>query len=245
MDALALAQLPLAQESPLGEDFIQERSGDSCIANDGFCPGWIVDNLGDYVTPLVEHIYLTLFSVAIGFAIAFGLAILAHRRSFTMRPISAVTQVLYTIPSLAAFFLLQPIVGRGFMAGAIALIAYTLFILFANITTGLQNVPADVKDAARGMGLTDGQLLRQVELPLAMPEILAGLRIATTTTIGLAALAFFAGAGGLGAPIEQDIFFKSNVVVAGGLCLLLAAASDLILLGVQRFALPWRRAQAT
>ncbi|MBA2240343.1 MAG: ABC transporter permease [Solirubrobacterales bacterium] len=235
----ALATLPFAQVE------IEQRSGESCIANDGLCPGWIVDNLGDYATPLVEHIYLTLFSVVVGFVIAFGLAILAHRRAWTMRPISATTQILYTIPSIAAFFLLQPIVGRGFMAGAIALIAYTLFILFANITTGLQNVPADVKDAARGMGLTDGQLLRQVELPMAIPEILAGLRIAMTTTIGLAALAFFAGAGGLGEPIEQDIFFKSNVVIAGGLCLLLAAISDLILLGVQRFALPWRRAQAT
>ncbi len=94
------------------------------------------------------------------------------------------------------------------------------------------------------MGLTDRQMLWRVELPLAVPEILAGLRIATTTTIGLATLAFFAGAGGLGQQIEADIFFRSNVVVAGGLAVLLAAAFDLLILGGQRLATPWRRAAA-
>ena len=148
---------------------------------------------------------------------------------------------------MAAFLLLLPITGRGNQTAIVALVAYTLLILFRNITTGLRNVSPDVIDAARGMGLTDNQILRQVELPLAMPEILAGLRIAFTTTVGLATLAFFAGGGGLGEQIYSEkagtggLFFKSNVVVAGGLAVLLAAAGDLLILAFQRAATPWRR----
>jgi len=220
---------------------IRERSGEGCVAENGFCPEWIFDNFDRYVDPFVEHVYLTVVSVGIGFAIAFSLALIAHRLRWTLGPITGVTQVLYTVPSIAAFFLLQPITGRGNLTAIVALVAYTLFILFANIMTGLNNVSVDVKDAARGMGLTDRQLLWRVELPLALPEILAGLRIATTTTIGLATLAFFAGGGGLGAMIEQQLFFKSNVVVAGGLAVLLAAFFDLLILGVQRVAMPWRQ----
>ena len=229
--------------NPIGQVQLEERTGEDCIASNGFCPEWIVENFDRYVDPFLEHIYLTVVSVAIGFVIAFSLALLAHRLRWTLRPISGITQVLYTVPSIAAFFLLQPITGRGNLTAIVALVAYTLFILFANIMTGLNNVASDVKDAGRGMGLTDRQLLWRVELPLALPEIMAGLRIATTTTIGLATLAFFAGGGGLGAVIEQQLFFKSNVVVAGGLAVLLAAAFDLLILGAQRIAMPWRQAR--
>jgi osmoprotectant transport system permease protein len=124
----------------------------------------------------------------------------------------------------------------------IALTSYTLLIIFRNVVTGLDNVPADAKDAALGMGLTRRQMLWRVELPLAVPEIVAGLRIATTTTVGLAALAFLAGAGGLGAKIETDINFKSNVVVAGGLCVALAFVLDVLLLTLERIVSPWKRA---
>jgi osmoprotectant transport system permease protein len=144
---------------------------------------------------------------------------------------------MYTVPSVAAFFLLLPITGRGNTTAIVALVAYTLLILFRNITTGLRGVPEDARDAARGMGMTDSQILWRVELPLAMPEILAGLRIAFTTTIGLATLAFFAGGGGLGEQI-----YSSRVVVAGGLAVLLAAVTDLLILTLQRLLLPWRRA---
>jgi osmoprotectant transport system permease protein len=223
---------------------IEERTGESCIAENGFCPEWIVDNFGRYVSPFLEHIYLTVVSVGIGFALAFGLALLAHRIGWTFGPISGFTQVLYTIPSIAAFFLLQPITGRGNLTAIVALVAYTLFILFSNIMAGLGNVPEDVKDSGRGMGLTDRQLLWRVELPLALPEILAGLRIATTTTIGLATLAFFAGGGGLGVELASgaERVFKSNVAIVGALAILLAAAFDLLILGVQRLSTPWRRA---
>jgi osmoprotectant transport system permease protein len=157
-------------------------------------------------------------------------------------PIVQVTSILYTIPSVALFFLLLPVTGRGRTTALIALVAYTLLILFRNVIAGFDNVPEEARDAGRGMGLTDRQLLWRVELPLAVPEIVAGVRVAATTTVGLATLAFFAGAGGLGGEIFADINFKSNVVTAGGLCVLLAAALDLGLLLVQRAVTPWSRA---
>ena len=223
---------------------IRDRSEGTCVSDNGFCPDWIADNLDRYVDPFFEHVVLTVVAVAIGFAIAFALALLAYRRRWLISPVTQVTAILYTIPSLAAFFLLLPITGRGFVTATIALVAYSLLIIFRNVLTGLDNVPDETKDAGRGMGLTDSQLLWRVELPLALPEILAGLRIAATTTVGLATLAFFAGAGGLGAPIYDDITFRSNVVVAGGLAVLLAALLDALILLFQRAITPWTRAVA-
>lgn len=225
---------------------LRDRSADdaSCIADNGFCPGWIADNLDRYADPLAQHVFLTVTAVAIGFAISFSLALLAHRRRWLIAPITQVTGILYTLPSIAVFFLLLPLTGRGSLTAIVALIAYSLLIIFRNVTTGLDNVPSEARDAGRGMGLTDRQLLWRVELPLALPEILAGLRIAATTTVGLATLAFFAGAGGLGAQIFADITFKSNVVVAGGLAILLAAALDGLILLAQRSLTPWTRARA-
>ncbi len=224
---------------------IQDRSTGkaSCIADNGFCPSWIADNLDRYVDPFVQHVFLTLASVAVGFAIAFALALVAHRHRWLIAPITQVTGILYTLPSIAVFFLLLPLTGRGNLTAIVALVAYSLLIIFRNITTGLDNVPSETKDAGRGMGLTDRQLLWRVELPLALPEIMAGLRIATTTTVGLATLAFFAGAGGLGEQIFADINFKSNVVVAGGLAVLLAALLDGLILLAQWAITPWMRAR--
>jgi osmoprotectant transport system permease protein len=222
----------------------KRTAGDSCVADNGFCPGWIVDNFDRYTDPLLKHVYLTAVSLAIGFAISFGLALLAHRRRWLVGPITQITGVLYTLPSLAVFFLLLPITGRGNTTAIIALVAYSLLIIFRNIIAGLENVPAETKDAGRGMGLTDNQLLWRVELPLALPEILAGLRIAASTLVGLATLAFFAGAGGLGEQIFADLNFKSNVVTAGGLAVLLAMAFDVAILLFQRALTPWTRARA-
>jgi osmoprotectant transport system permease protein len=237
--------------APLAQIQFRDRTEGGCVAENGFCPDWIVENLDKYWSPLLEHVFLTVVSVGVGFGIAFTLALVAHRKRWLTGPIIGVTGALYTVPSVAAFFLLLPITGRGNLTAIVALVAYTLLILFRNITTGLRNVPVEAVDAARGMGLTANQILRRVELPLATPEILAGLRIAVTTTIGLATLAFFAGGGGLGEQIYSSragtggIFFKSNVVVAGSLAILLAAFSDLLILTLQRLALPWRRTLAT
>ena len=184
---------------------IRERGGEpSCVERNGFCPDWIADNWERYKTPLVEHIELTLISVAIGFAIAFTLALIAHRRRWLIPPVTQITGILYTLPSVAFFFLLLPLTGRGKTTAVIALVAYTLLIIFRNVITGLEGVPAEARDAGRGMGLTQRQLLWRVELPLALPAIMAGLRIAVTTTVGLTALVFLAGAGGLGAAIFAD-----------------------------------------
>ena len=221
---------------------IRDRSHASCVADGGFCPGWILDNLDRYWEPLKQHIVLTLVAVAIGFVIAGGLALLAHRRRRLVGPIVNVTGILYTIPSVAAFFLLLPITGRGQDTALIALVAYTLLILFRNMIDGLDSVPSESVDAGRGMGLTPRQLLWRVEIPLALPAILAGLRVATTTTVGLAALAFFAGAGGLGDVIQDDLSFKSDVVMASLLCVVLAAVLDGLILIVQRALTPWSRA---
>lgn len=222
----------------------RERTGAGCVAENGFCPGWIADNWDRYVDPFWEHVFLTLAPVVLGFAIAFTLAVMAHRRRWLVGPVAAVTGALYTIPSVAFFFLLQPLTGRGKTTALVALVCYTLLIIFRNVITGLASVPAETKDAAVGMGLSQRQVLWRVEMPLALPEILAGLRIATTTTVGLAALAFFAGAGGLGQELYDQRLFRSNVVVAGGLCILLAAVLDLVVLTVQRVLTPWRRAAA-
>jgi osmoprotectant transport system permease protein len=228
----------------LAQISIQKRTGQGCVQSNGFCPDWIADNFDRYVGPFWEHVYLVLVSVGIGFAISFTLAIIAHRKRWLTGPIIGFTGALYTVPSVAAFIILLPITGRGNTTAFIALVSYTLLVIFRNVTTGLNNVPPEMVDAGRGMGLTDGQILRKVELPLAVPEILAGLRIAVTTNVGLATLAFFAGAGGLGKEIYADVNFKSNVVVAGGLAVLLAAVLDIFILTFQRLVTPWKRARA-
>jgi osmoprotectant transport system permease protein len=217
----------------------------TCESRNGFCPDWIVKHFGDYLQPLLRHVELTVAAVAIGFAIAFALGLVAHRRRWLIAPLTSFTGVLFTIPSLALFTVLalSPL-GFGFITGVIPLVLYTLQIIFRNVVTGLAGVPEEARDAARGMGMTDRQLLWRVEVPLALPEIVAGVRIATVTTVALATLAFYGGAGGLGHQIETDIAFKSNVAVAGGLAVLLAVALDVALLQAERALAPWRRARA-
>jgi osmoprotectant transport system permease protein len=223
---------------------IHKRSGNSCIAENGFCPSWISDNFNRYVDPFWEHVFLTLVSVGIGFVLAFAMALVAHKYKRLTGPFIGLSEVLYTIPSIAAFLILLPLTGFGNTTAIIVLSVYAVQSILNNIILGLRNVPEDLKDAGRGMGLTDRQLLWRVELPTALPEILAGLRIAVTTIVGLATLAFFAGAGGLGKQIYADIQFKSNVIVAGGLAVLLAAVLDIAILVFQRLVTPWRRAAA-
>ncbi len=155
-----------------------------------------------------------------------------------------VTGVLYTIPSIALFLILLPITGRGTVTAIIALTLYNLQIIYRNIVTGLANVPAASRDAGRGMGMTERQLLWRVELPLAVPEIIAGLRIATVSTVAIATLAVFAGAGGLGEVIytqgHQNDVFKTAIVVGSGIAIAMAVAFDAFYLTAQRVISPWR-----
>ena len=237
--SLAATALVLAQDG-----FFKDRTTgeDSCVADNGFCPKWIVDNFDQYVQPFGRHAELTIVAVVIGFAIAFSLALIAEKRRWLVGPVTQVSAILYTVPTLAAFFLLIPITGRGFVTAEVALVAYTLLILFRGVRTGLDGVPPETVDAARGIGLTDRQLLWQVKLPLALPQIIAALRVACSTTVGLATLAFFAGAGGLGGKIYDDLTFKSNVVLASALCVLLAVILEFVLVVAQRALTPWTRA---
>jgi osmoprotectant transport system permease protein len=232
---LSLSLAPL-----LAQVELREHDPNACPGNNGLCPGWMLDHLDRYGDPTGQHLVLVLSSVGLGFAIAFGLAILSHRQRWLVPPILGATGVLYTVPSIAFFFLLLPITGRGKETAIIALTAYSLQIIYRNIVAGLSNVPADAKESGRGMGMTDNQLFWRVELPLAMPELVAGLRIATVSTVALATLAVFAGGGGLGDPIYHDLTFKGNIVVAGGIAILMALAFDALLVLAQRRLLPWR-----
>jgi osmoprotectant transport system permease protein len=229
----------------LGAVEIHNRTGSNapCQAqNKAFCFGWAADNFDRYTTPLLNQLLLVVVCVAVGFAIAFSLALLSHRRRWLIPTFTGATGVLYTIPSLAFIFLLLPITGLGWTTAIIVLSVYTLQIIYRNIVAGLANVPMDSKDAGRGMGMTDRQLLWRVELPLAMPEIIAGLRIATVSTVAISTLMVFANVNTLGGPLYQQITFKTNIIIAGGLSILMAIAFDLVLLGAQRFFAPWRRA---
>jgi osmoprotectant transport system permease protein len=233
--------LPLAQS---GDGFVRDpaESGTSCVAeNDTVCVGWALDNLDRYVTPTLEHLELVLLSVGFGFVLAFAMALLSHRRRWLVPTFTGATGVLYTIPSIALFLLLLPITGRGTTTAVIALTLYTLQIIYRNIVTGLANVPEPAKDSGRGMGMTDRQLLWKVELPLAVPEIIAGLRIATVSTVAIATLAVFAGAGGLGEEIYNDIDFKTGIVVCGTIAIAMAIAFDALYVGAQRWISPWRK----
>lgn len=240
--------LPIAAAGKVGEDFFKERSSDTlpCQATDAlFCWDWAKENIDRYGTPTVQHLELVVISVVLGFAIAFALALLAHRRRWLQPPLLAATGVLFTIPSVAFFFLLEPFTGRGRDTAIVALAIYTLQIIYRNTMIGLANVPSSVREAARGMGLTERQILWKVELPLARPEIFAGLQIATVSTVAIATLAVFAGGGGLGAPIKAGIDFKTNIIIAGGIAILMAIAFGLALLAAQRLWTPWKRAETT
>ena len=216
--------------------------------NDAFCPGFVIDNINDYVSPFLEHIVLVLASVLAGFVVAMVLAIVSHGRRWLIPVFIGTTGVLYTIPSIALFLLLLPITGRGTVTALIALALYNLQIIYRNANAGLANVPAAAKDAGRGMGMTDRQLLWQVEIPLAVPEIIAGIRIATVSTVAIATLAIFAGAGGLGEilyneGIQRDVF-KTNIVFGSVLAVALAISFDGLLVLAQRFIAPWRKVRA-
>jgi osmoprotectant transport system permease protein len=188
---------------------------------------------------------MTLIAVSIGFVIAFLAALIAHRWSAFEMPFANISSLFYTIPSIALFQILVPITGIGWLTIELALVSYTLLILFLNMLTGLRGVPDETMDAAQGMGLTRRQILMRVELPLAMPAIVAGLRVATVTTISLATIAAFITPLGLGAPIFSAIQTGANTefVAASLLAIILALLADLIIVLVQRGVSPWQRAR--
>jgi osmoprotectant transport system permease protein len=227
---------PVIPEFGEASDCVQE--------NRLFCPDWVRDNWTEVLQPaLLEHVKLTVIAVAVGFAIAFVAALIAYRSRWLETPFAAASAVLYTIPSLALFQLLVPITGLTVTTVEVALVSYTLLILFRNIVAGLRSVPPDVLEAARGMGMSRGQILRRVELPLALPAITAGIRIATVSTIALATVAAFVIPEGLGYPIFVALreFFKTELIVTAVLAVALALVADGVLLLAERALTPWAR----
>ena len=218
-----------------------------CIARNGtFCWDWVTAHWGDILQPrLLEHLKLTVIAVAIGFAIAFTAALIAHRMRWFETPFGALSAFLYTVPSLALFQLLVPFTGLTVTTIEIGLVGYTLLILFRNILAGLRGVPDDVLEAARGMGLTRVQTLLRIELPLALPAITAGIRIAVVTTISLATVAAYITPLGLGAPIFYglQINFTTEFVATGALAIALAVAADALLVLAQWQLTPWARSR--
>ncbi len=236
----------LAAAGEVGGDFFKERSSGTlpCQADEThlFCFDWAKENIDRYGTPTLQHLELVLLSVAIGFVIAFALALIAHRTRWLQPPLLAATGVLYTIPSIAFFFLLLPVTGFGRDTAIIVLSAYTLQIIYRNTMLGFDNVPDSVKDAARGMGLTNRQILWKVELPLATPEIIAGLRVATASTIAITTLVVLISAGGLGTEMYGSNFnFPTAILIAVAIIALMVLAFDLLLLSAQRLLTPWRK----
>ncbi|HEX4466760.1 MAG TPA: ABC transporter permease [Solirubrobacteraceae bacterium] len=236
----------LAAAGPVIPNYKAQSS--SCVVqNHLFCFDWLKHNWSPVLWPALRgHVLLSLSAVAIGFVIAMALALAAHRYGWLERPTIFVTTFLYTIPSLALFELLVAPVGPNVYSAEIALVTYTLLILFRNILTGLRSVPEEVLEAAEGMGMSRRQALLRVELPLALPAIVGGLRIAVVTIIALATIVYTIYDEGLGVPIHTALGegpFKTELIAAGVLAIALALTADALLVLTQRALTPWARAR--
>jgi osmoprotectant transport system permease protein len=210
---------------------------------------WVDNNLDDIQQASIEHLQLVGAALGIAIAISIPAAILVRRHRAAIAALNTTTGALYTIPSLAMFAFLLSWVGIGFKPAVIALAVYCLQLIIRNTVVGLRSVSAPVQEAARGMGLTQRQILTRVELPLAMPAIFAGLRLAAVSTVGIATIAVYIGAGGLGTLIVNDGIqrglFVTPIFVGGVIATVMAIVLDLILVGLERLLTPWQRARAS
>jgi len=209
-------------------------------------PDWIADNLGVIADGLIDHLVLTVLAVWLGLAISLGAALLVRRLGFMRGPVTATFGILYTIPSLALFAFLVPFTGLTLVTAEIGLISYTLLILTRNILAGLDGIPVEVRESADGMGYSGRQRLLGVELPLAMPVIMTGLRVATVTTVGLVMVTAVIGEGGLGQLMLRGFNrqFPTMIYVGFVLTVAVALVLDLLLQLVQRLLTPWSRRAA-
>jgi osmoprotectant transport system permease protein len=219
------------------------KTSQCVLDNRIFCWDWFSSRWGNTFAPaLIQHIELTAIAVGIGFVISFGLAVIAHRWGWVATPVTLLASLLYTIPSLVAFEVLVAYTGINWVTVEIALVSYTLLLLFTNILAGLSGVSDEVLDAAHGIGLTKRQILLRVELPLALPAIIAGLRVAVVTIISLATVAAYITPAGLGKPIFDALAnnsFNTAYLGAGILCILLALVGDALFVVLQRVLTPW------
>ena len=213
-------------------------------ANPWFDPDYVSDNSTDILSALEQHVTLTVQTIAIGIVIAVPLALVARRWRVLQGPIIATSGILYTIPSLALFAVLAPFTGLRARTVLIGLVMYALLVLIRNVVAGLDGVPDDVREAARGMGYGGARMFLRIELPIALPAILTGIRIATVSTVALVTVGVIVGYGGLGRLILRGFnnnFYRAEIVTASLLCVLLALALDLLLLAVTWAATPWAR----
>ena len=216
---------------------------DCLLRNAWICPEYVRTRSDELVAAGTEHLRITIISVLLGALVALPLALLA-RRVRRLRPaILGTATAIYTIPSLALFSLLLPFTGLSDRTVITGLVLYTLTILVRAVLAGLDGVPEEVRDAGRGMGYSGRGLLWRVELPLALPVLIGGLRIATVSTVALTTIGTIVGSGGLGNLITTGLRsnFKAQVLTASVLCVVLALVLDVLLVGVQRLLMPWRR----
>ncbi|KOT94709.1 ABC transporter permease [Streptomyces rimosus subsp. pseudoverticillatus] len=211
--------------------------------NDWICGDYLATRRHILLDAVLQHLHLTVVSVLLGLAIALPLALVARRWRWAVGPVLGLTTVLYTIPSLAMFSLLLPLYGLSATLVIVGLALYSLTLLVRNILAGLAGVPEEAKEAARGMGYGPLRQLLAVELPLAVPATMAGLRIATVSAVALTTIGAIVGHGGLGNLIYAGMnsYFKAQVLTASVLCVVIAVAFDLLLLGLERLLTPWRR----
>jgi osmoprotectant transport system permease protein len=209
---------------------------------------WIAEHLDDVAFRTGQHLWLAAIAVVVGFVISFGLALAIRSYPRLYGPITGISGVLYTIPSLALFAVLVPVTGLSVLTAEIPLILYTLLIYVRNIVAGFRTVPDDVREAADGMGFTPGRRLWRIELPLAVPLIVSGIRIASVSTIGLVMIVALIGNnfGGLGLFIREGIqtFFPTKIYVGAVLSVVLAFVADALFVAVERAITPWARARA-
>ncbi|MFJ9537678.1 ABC transporter permease [Streptomyces sp. NPDC101225] len=218
---------------------------DDCLArNEWICGAYLTTRRQILLDAVLQHLQLTAISVLLGLVLAVPLAVLARRWRWSSGPVLAVTTILYTIPSLAMFSLLLPLYGLSASLVVAGLVLYSLTLLVRNILAGLRAVPEETRQAARGMGYGPIRLLLTVELPLAVPAAMAGLRVATVSAVSLVTVGAIVGFGGLGNLIYSGMntYFKAQVLTASVLCVAIAVVADLLLLAVQRLITPWTRA---
>ncbi|MGZ4638212.1 MAG: ABC transporter permease [Actinomycetes bacterium] len=213
-------------------------------ANPWFSWQYVQDNKDAILTALQQHVTLTVETIVIALVIAFPLALLAFRFKFLAGPVLGLTGVLYTIPSLALFAFIAPFTGLQARTVLIGLVMYALLILVRNILAGLDGVPDEVREAAQGMGYGRARMLWKVELPIALPTVMAGVRVATVSTVALVTVGVIVGYGGLGGLILagfQNNFYHAEILTASLLTVALGLTADLLLAGLTRLLTPWSR----
>ncbi len=213
------------------------------VDNSWLCAQYWSDYRPELTDATLQHLWITVVSVLVGLLIAVPLALLARRSPRIESLVVGGTTIIYTIPSLALFSLLLPVTGLSATTVIIGLALYSLTILVRNVLAGLRAVPGEVVESARGVGYSDVKLLTRVELPLALPVIMAGLRVATVSTVALVTVGSIVSYGGLGNLMLRAVNtqFKAQILAASVLCVVLAVALDLLLVGAQRVLTPWTR----